>query len=483
MTYQLNNTSLLRPDACLAGSVPQPDMLFNKIQRHYLAVFTRSSRVVQIIYQRYIVIFLCAFLLVPSKIEAAIDDRPIENPHTNAQFVNVMQAMDESLLRNPRVASSRATLGISKALLAQATVYPNGGLEIDNGFHAENTFRFGAFVPLEPPWKMALRVLSAKKQITQADLMMQQQLWLLRGEVRRAYTEFVIAEESSQTLKEITELTRVLTKVVANRVDAGDVPKLDLYKAQLALSQAEVDSEAGDRRILLAREQLNVVMGRPLEAPTAAPPLGAFKLTVVKNDLLPDLSRPLAPLSDYVNMAVANRLEFKVIAQSIEVNKMELKLAYANIVPNSQMSLGRSIVTNGPGNPNTVGVYMTGQFPLPGMFNVNQGEIKRVSATIRQFRVELEAQKNTITGQVDMAYRRLVNARETMRNYQQRILPASENVAHLAQLSYKNGQSDITAALTAQQTNIQVRNQYLNAVMTYETAYTDLEQAVGKILQ
>jgi outer membrane protein, heavy metal efflux system len=482
MTYPLNDTSLLQPDACLAWSVLQPDMLFNKIQRHYLAVFTRSSRVMQILYQRYIVIFLCAFLMVPSKTEAAIDDRPIENPHPNSQFINVLQAMDESLLRNPRVASSRASLGISKALLAQATVYPNGGLEIDNGFHAENTFRFGAFVPLEPPWKMALRVLSAKKQITRADLIMQQQLWLLRGEVRRAYTEFVIAEESSQTLKEITELTRVLTKVAENRVDSGDVPKLDLYKAQLALSQAEVDSEAGDRRILLAREQLNVVMGRPLEALTAAPPLGAFKLTVVKNDLLPDLSKPLASLSEYVNMAIANRLEFKVLAQSIEVNKTELKLAYANIVPNSQVSVGRSIVV-GPDIPRTVGVYMTGQFPLPGVFNVNQGEIKRVSATIRQFRNESEAQKNVITGQVDMAYRRLVNARETMRNYQQRILPASENVTRLAQISYKNGQSDITAALTAQQTNIQVRNQYLNAVMTYETAYTDLEQAVGKILQ
>ncbi len=425
---------------------------------------------------------LCLCLLWSSKTEAAIDARPITDPQTNSQFTSIIQAMDETLLNNPRVASSRSKLGITRALMAQATVYPNGGLEIDNGFHAENTFRFGAFLPIEPPWKMALRIISAKKQLTQADLLMQQQLWLLRGEVRRAYTEFVIAEESGQTLKEITELTRVLAKVAERRVETGDVPKLDLFKAQLALSQAEVDSEAGDRRIVQAREQLNVVMGRPLDSPTAAPPLGAFKLAVVKNELLPDLSQPLAPLKEYVDMALANRLEFKVIAQAISVNKSELKLSYANILPNSQISAGRSLVTNGPGHPNTVGVYMTGQFPLP-VLNVNQGEIKRISATIRQFRFEQEAQKNVISGQVDIAYRKLINARETMRNYQNRILAASENVTHLAQLSYQNGQSDITAALIAQQSNIQIRNQYLNNVMAYELAYTDLEQAVGKVLQ
>jgi cobalt-zinc-cadmium efflux system outer membrane protein len=416
-----------------------------------------------------------------SKAEAAIDARPIKDPQTNSQFISIMQAMDESLLNNPRAASSRSQLGITRALMAQATIYPNGGLEMDNGFHAEDTYRFGAFLPIEPPWKMILRIISAKKQLTQADLVMQQQLWLLRGEVRRAYTEFVIAEEAGETLKEITELTRTLATVVDKRVETGDVPKLDLFKAQLALSQAEVDSEAGDRRILQAREQLNIVMGRPVDSPTAAPPLGAFRISVVKNELLPDLSQPFAPLKEYVDTALANRLELKVIAQAINVNKTESRLAYANIFPNSQVSAGRSIVV-GPGIPKVVGVYMTGQFPLP-VGNFNQGEIKRISAVIRQFRFEQEAQKNVISGQVDIAYRKLINARETMRNYQNRILAASENVTHLAQLSYQNGQSDITAALTAQQSNIQIRNQYLNNVMAYELAYTDLEQAVGKVLQ
>ncbi len=446
------------------------------------STFTGTSAHLLISERLMAILALCFCLVWTSKAEAAIDARPIRDPQTNSQFISIMQAMDETLLNNPRVASSRSQLGITRALMAQATIYPNGGLEIDNGFHAENTFRFGAFLPIEPPWKMALRIIAAKKQLTQADLVMQQQLWLLRGEVRRAYTEFVIAEESGQTLKDITELTRALATVVEKRVETGDVPKLDLFKAQLALAQAEVDSEAGDRRIVQAREQLNVVMGRPFDSPTAAPPLGAFKISVVKNELLPDLSQPLAPLKDYVDMALANRLEFKVIAQAINVNKTGLKLAYANILPNSQISAGRSIVTNGSGQPNTVGVYMTGQFPLP-VLNVNQGEIKRISAIIRQFRFEQEAQKNMISGQVDIAYRKLINARETMRNYQNRILAASENVTHLAQLSYQNGQSDITAALTAQQSNIQIRNQYLNNVMAYELAYTELEQAVGKVLQ
>jgi outer membrane protein TolC len=67
--------------------------------------------------------------------------------------------------------------------------------------------------------------------------------------------------------------------------------------------------------------------------------------------------------------------------------------------------------------------------------------------------------------------------------YQDHVLSDSLEVARLAQRSYEVGQSDITSTLAAQQANVQIRSQYLDAVRDYQQAFTDLEQAVGEPLQ
>jgi outer membrane protein TolC len=95
---------------------------------------------------------------------------------------------------------------------------------------------------------------------------------------------------------------------------------------------------------------------------------------------------------------------------------------------------------------------------------------------------ELSSQQNIVKGQVALAYRKLLNARENIRKYQDGIIAQSGRVAELGRVSYRLGQTDITAALTAQRANIQIRNLYLNEILNYQQAFTDLEQALGRIL-
>ena len=127
-------------------------------------------------------------------------------------------------------------------------------------------------------------------------------------------------------------------------------------------------------------------------------------------------------------------------------------------------------------------MYLMGSFPVP-VLDRQQGELARLRATGKTLSFDLISQQNIIRGQVDLAYRKVSNAREIMRRYQQGIIAQSEKVADLGRLSYKLGQTDITSALNAQQANIQVRNAYLVQVMNYEQGFTDLEQAVGHVFQ
>ncbi|MBX9689237.1 MAG: TolC family protein, partial [Candidatus Obscuribacterales bacterium] len=202
----------------------------------------------------------------------------------------------------------------------------------------------------------------------------------------------------------------------------------------------------------------------------------------VDNGLLPDFKQNLEPLSTYLGLAEANRLELKSLHESIKLNESRLKAAYGNIFPNPNIAFGKSTQGNVPIGPKVTAVFFTLNVAAP-MTDTNQGNIAKYKATAKQLRFELLSQKNKITAEVSQAYQKLLAYREKLRSYQESILADSFQVVRLARRSYEVGQSDITATLIAQQTNTQTRIAYLEALSNYQNAFTSLEQACGIPLQ
>src|SRR5690606_18297778 len=108
-----------------------------------------------------------------------------------------------------------------------------------------------------------------------------------------------------------------------------------------------------------------------------------------------------------------------------------------------------------------------------------QGDIAKFKALGRQLRYQTEAQKNVITQDVCSAYNNVLAARTKLRYYEEHVLADSYEVARLARRSYEVGQSDITSTIQAQQQNVQIRTQYLEAIQLYQQAFTALERACG----
>lgn len=398
-------------------------------------------------------------------------------------IVGLVQAFDEALLKHPRVASIRSQLGIAQAQYAQALTLPNPSFTLYQGMRAEQTFQRGASIPIEPPWKLVTRVIVAKTQVKQSDLEILSSLWTLRIDVRRAYLEAVVAQETVETLAELKALSERLLSVAEKRFQAGDVPELDVLKARLATSQAEIEYNQGLRRVVQAKQQLNIMLGRGYADEVDVQRLPVLKVRVETSDLLPNFDVALAPENDFVLQALHTRLELKVIAQQIKVANAGRVDAIGNIIPNFQMNVGNSATGNPPDGPKIKGgTYIGISQELP-VLNFQQGPIARFNAQIKQLKFETLSTKNLITAQITAAYQRLLAARERIRAYRDHVLDDSNEVARLARRSYEVGQSDITSTLAAQQYNIQVRSQYLDAVQAYQQAYADLEQALGKPLQ
>lgn len=423
---------------------------------------------------------------------AATGDLPLRGPMGDS--LTITQAMNETLINSPRASAVRFNLGVTRAQLIRATELPNPTIFMDSGYKAEFTYRYGATLPIEPPWKLVFRVLAAKKQIKQTDFEIRNALWQLRGDIRRAYTELVVAQETFETLTDLYELSARLNEVAEKRFQAGDVPELDVLKARLLNGQNAIERDVGGRRVTQARQALAILLGRGAQTDVQVPRLSPFKLKAEAIDLLPDFNKDLPQLDVLMAAAKENRLELKVLAQSIKTGQANLRVAYGNIIPNPIVGGGSSAVngpridtrTLNPGDPLPInkfnGYFIQVYQELP-IFNFNQGDISLYRATLRQLKSQVVAQENIIQQEVSSSYQKVLAARQKILTYQEKLLNDSNEVARLSRRSYEVGQSDITSTLLTQQANIQIRNQYLDAVNTYQQAFTDLEQSIGTTLQ
>lgn len=403
--------------------------------------------------------------------------------------IGIIEALNQALIYNPRAAAIRSQFGITESGYAAATQMPNPVFFFDRGLMAEQVNRIGPSLTVEPPWKLIFRLIVQKRTVDQARFDLMTQLWQLRSDIRRAYTGVVVAQETLKTLNELYDLSYKLELAVAKRFQAGAVPELDVMRARLATSQTAADRIVGVQRVLKARQLLNVILGRGVDEPVNVPELPDYTQGYVSSSrfftdsgLLPDFSKAMLPLSMFLSMAEANRLEMKSLHQQVRVNAASLQQSYWNIIPNPSIIAGKSTQGNVPTGPKVTAIFFT-LSAVPPVTNTNQGNISLYKATATQLRFQLLSQKNQIFSDVTAAYQNLIAARDKLRTYQQQILSDSFQVARLARRSYEVGQSDITATLAAQQANVQTRSAYLDALSSYQQSFVALEQACGIPLQ
>ncbi|MDZ4833076.1 MAG: TolC family protein [Candidatus Melainabacteria bacterium] len=423
---------------------------------------------------------------VPGTVSATItyEEKVREHP-SGGSMLTIFEALDQALVKSPRAAALRALLPVTQSELARATEQPGPDWMYDNGVAAEQTRRTGAVFNFEPPWKLVFRLLAAKRLIEQNKQELLTQLWGLRAEVRLAYTEVVVAQETLETLNSLYDLAHQLMIVSSKRFQAGDVPELDMLKARLAESQYDVERRVGLRRVIRAKQQLNVIMGRKPETPLQIPRLPPFLTTAdiakaagAHNILLPDFQQRIQVLESYLDLAIKHRYELRALERQIAVNKAQLRTSYGNIFPSPQFWMGSSQTGNPPTGPRLNSYYFGVNVPT-NLTSFQQGDIAKYKAVERQLRYQNGSLRNVITSEVSSAYNNVLAARQKLRIYQEHVLADSYEVARLARRSYEVGQSDITSTIQAQQNNVQIRTQYLEAIQLYQQAFTELERACG----
>jgi cobalt-zinc-cadmium efflux system outer membrane protein len=302
--------------------------------------------------------------------------------------------------------------------------------------------------------------------------------------LRQAFGNAVLSRDNLLLAAEIDSQYAKTEDLTSERVKAGDLPGIELYRLQagrLQFQQAVIDAQSGYEQA--TRDLLNVLSARPQDVSTASlrPPAPA-----PTNDLLQ--SAPLLVVGDFSDAPVPQTLDqLKDLAHA---NRPDLKVARANLqaaeyglrLAKAQRSHDVNVATEYQrvGDDDTLGIVT--QIPLflynNGKAGIEQAQALRAAAEAQLHQVEVQVDTD-----VEKAYQAYLASRRSVTLYSDENLKQVRKVRDITEFSYQHGAVTLLELLDAERTVRQAATSYNQARSNYQLSVWQLEQATGRDLQ
>jgi len=251
------------------------------------------------------------------------------------------------------------------------------------------------------------------------------------------------------------------------RLDAGDLAAVDFNRLMLQRVQFESDYETAMVGVRTSKIQLLTLMNdrTPIEQFDVAGPF--------------DFSEQLMPLEDFRNIALAMRPDLKAAIQSVELAKINHKLAISqgSVDPTFSAWYTHNGSWNNPEALNTLGVSVS--IPLR-IFDRNQGEKLRTQLDIGRNEQLQAATEAGVFSDVDSAYWTLIQNVNLLKPYKATYLALAADVRDRTTFSFQNGGASLLDFLDAEKSYRDTQQAYLNLIGSCLTAAAQMNMAVGQ---
>jgi cobalt-zinc-cadmium efflux system outer membrane protein len=384
------------------------------------------------------------------------------------QRLSVAAAIDLAEKQNLDLVAARAQRGVALARVRIAGERPNPTLSFGA---ARDTPHETALIdqPLEIGPKRDRRIEVARQEsaLTEADISAIERQ--VRRSVRDAYFGLAHARAATAQQTDAVKLADRLHDIAKARFDAGDIPQLEVTQSELEAARAQANRQVAQQEEKVALSDLNTLLNEP--APTDW-------------DLGDALSAFAAPpaLEDLLARAGSSNAEIARVSQEAKIERSRKALLEAERTPNLGLQFGADLNAPGGLGINTGGyeVGARGQLSMElPIFSHNQGEIAQSIANARALDGALAAARRAADSKVESAYFDL-EARQTQAQlYHQTILPSSQHLEEMAEESYRAGKANIMTVLGAQRDVQQAERDYLDSLLAVQSAFSQLEEAVG----
>jgi outer membrane protein, heavy metal efflux system len=406
---------------------------------------------------------LAAVFLGPAAILAA--QQPVAPtptpPPARGSHLTLGAALDMAARQNLDLVAARMQRAVTAAGILISGQRPNPTL----GFSASRDLPHESLTldqPIELGGKRRLRIGVATQERALTDVEITDLERQVRRQVREAYFNAAQARSVTAQRDKALQLTKQLQSTAQARLDAGEIPELEVFQAQLEVLRADADRKVAQQEEKVALSRLNALLNEP--AGTDWDLLGEF-------ENLPSAEQ----LGDLVTKAGASNPALLHLTQEAKIEQSRERLLRAERIPDITVGLGLDM--NSPPDYNAA---LRGQVSvdLP-LFSRNQGELAQSRATQSLLDSQAGATRRSIAGEVEAAYYEVDARRSEVQLYRDGLLPASQRLVGLAQDSYSAGKSPIMTVLDAQRNALQLELDYLTSVLELQSAFAQLEETVG----
>ena len=336
-------------------------------------------------------------------------------------------------------------------------VYPFDGPIPGQTTTLESPLRFG-FIgyasvqqPLTQQHKIGLGIELAKVGVDATAEQMRAKRQAVVNEVRRLYYGIAQAESGRTTLRATVDFLSQLDRETSQQVVQRVALQADSLNVKAQLVQAEYELLKMDDPIQTQKEQLNRLMGRPIDAQ-----LEIDVSSIVENE-------PVS-LTDAYAEALASRPEIRLanVQPDVSLSLIALRTVnYSSVLPNSVSSVGIQA---------TWDVFDWGR---------KRNEIQAKQDAEAQAALEIKDTEARVMVDVGHQYRRILEARkelELARAFQ------SSNTEALRVARNRYVQRDVVLSDVAklQSSLAEANHRYTQALMDLATAQADFEKAMGR---
>ncbi len=374
-------------------------------------------------------------------------------------------AVQIALLRNPRMQSEYARLGIAQADVYEASRVGNPAFFITALHHSGDPAKLDAGISTS---FADLLLLSARKHLAAMEYARTQQLigaaiLNLVSDTRAAYYTYVGAQQVVAMRSAVATAAQTAAELAAKFYSAGNVSALECKLREVTATQARLESARANTDVMRARSTLNRMMGLLDEDGHWK---AAERLPVpLTEDESADTLIALAH-QQRLDLAAA-RQEVALFEQKLAVTKRYRWFGKVDIGVNGERETDRSKL---------YGPSLSLQVPI---FNQGQGAIARVGAWLDDAYAQLRALQLDIDSAVRLNADRVNAARAITQTYRAALIPQREAIVARTQDEVNFMLAGVFELLLTKQQEFDAYQGYIEAVRDYWLARVDLMRAVG----
>ncbi len=385
----------------------------------------------------------------------------------NKHPITIDDAIEMALKHNLELAAVRKTFDQAEAQLIRSSLLfpanPRISSEIGtrNSPESRNTdYNVSLSQEFEVFGQRRKRIQVARKNIDSVKFQIEDRERKIMAQVKSTFFQALTNQEIVKLQLELVDIFKRLWDATQERYKAGAICVLELNTIQIQFGISKQNLLTAKNSLQNILLNLKLLLGMEKEKPL---------------NIIGELNyKPFRLyLNDLLNSALDYRPDLKTLEFEKERASSEIALRKSEIIPNPELS---GFFQREEGSDDIVGGEISISIPI---WDRKQSELKRARTSKDIAEIRIENKYMQIQNEVESAYRSFLTAVESVKIFDNEIIPQIDENLKLNEISYREGKINFVGFLTVQNNLIETRTAYLNTLFTYNKAIINLEAVSG----